>query len=57
MPAGTEEPIWGSTAGGGSVSAMPTGAGIEESMRGYEPEISFFGGSELRFPTPWKGAT
>ncbi|MGB9341107.1 MAG: hypothetical protein WCB63_17835 [Polyangiales bacterium] len=47
----------GSTMTGGSVSAMPAGAGIEESTRGKEPEASFTGGRELRLPTPSNGAT
>ena len=57
VPAGTDEPICGRMSGGGPVSAIPTGAGIEESPRGYDPETSFLGGSELRLPTPSKGAT
>jgi len=58
VPAGTDEPIEGSTTTGGSVSAMPVGAGgIEESARGKEPDTSLCGGSELRLPTPSNGAT
>ena len=34
----------GRTSGGGSVSAIPTGAGTDDSTRGNEPETSFFGG-------------